>query len=49
MTAYPTYLVLDARGEVVHTSRGYIPVEELVERMKVGFEKWKNSMETNKN
>ena len=49
VTAYPTYLVLDARGEVVHTSRGYIPAEELVERMKVGFEKWKNSMETNKN
>lgn len=48
VNAFPTYLVLDAEGEVVYTSRGYIPVEELIERMGEGFGKWKDSMKTNK-
>lgn len=44
VNAFPTYLILNARGEVVYTSRGYIPVEELIKRMAEGLEKWENSL-----
>ncbi len=39
--AFPTYLILDDRGKVVYTTRGYIPAEELIKRMKEGLEQWK--------
>ncbi len=45
VNAFPTYLVLNAGGEVVYTSRGYIPAEELIKRMGEGFKKWKDSNE----
>ncbi len=41
VSAFPTYLILDDRGEVVYTTRGYIPAEELIKRMKEGLEQWK--------
>ena len=48
INAFPTYLILNPQGEVVYTSRGYIPVEELIRRMNEGLEQWKNSIKTGK-
>lgn len=42
--SYPTYLVLDAQGEVVYTSCGYVPTEEFIKRMKEGLMNWKQSI-----
>ena len=46
ISAFPTYLILNPQGEVVYTSRGYIPVEELIKRMNEGLEQWKNNIKT---
>ena len=48
ISAFPTYLILNPQGEVVYTSRGYIPVEELIKRMNEGLEQWKNNIKTGK-
>ena len=48
ISAFPTYLILNPQGEVVDTSRGYIPVEELIKRMNEGLEQWKNNIKTGK-
>ena len=45
---FPTYLILDPQGEIVYTSQGYIPAEELIRRMNEGLEQWKNNIKTGK-
>lgn len=37
--AFPTYLVLSPKGEIIYTFRGYMPVEKLIKQMKEGLEK----------
>ena len=38
--AFPTYLILSPEGEIVYTSRGYMPAEKLIKQMKEGLEQW---------
>lgn len=38
INAFPTYLILNNDGEIVYTSRGYIPASELVKRMQEGLD-----------
>ena len=47
---YVTYKesILDPQGEIVYTSQGYIPAEELIRRMNEGLEQWKNNIKTGK-
>ena len=39
--AFPTYLILNSEGEVVYTSKGYIPAPELIKRMQEGLDSLK--------
>ena len=42
--SFPTYLVLDAQGEVVYTSNGSMPAEMFVKQMEEGLTQWKKSV-----
>ena len=42
--SFPTYLVLNAQGEVVYTSKGAMPAEMFFKQMKEGLIQWKNSV-----
>jgi len=42
--SFPTYLVLDAQGEVVYTSRGAMPAEAFIKQMEEGLTQWKKSV-----
>ena len=42
--SFPTYLVLNAQGEVVYTSKGAMPAEMFIKQMKEGLIQWKNSV-----
>ncbi len=37
INAFPTYLILNNQGEVIYSSQGYIPAEELIKRMQEGL------------
>ena len=42
--SFPTYLVLNAQGEVVYTSKGAMPAEMFIKKMEEGLTQWKNSV-----
>ncbi len=37
INVFPTYLILNERGEIIYTSQGYVPAEELIKRMQEGL------------
>ena len=44
VTSFPTFLVLNAQGEVVYTSIGAMPAEMFIKQMEEGLIQWKNSI-----
>lgn len=46
--AFPTYLILNPQGEVVYTSSGCIPVENLIQRMEEGLKQYQNKQNPDK-
>lgn len=44
VNSFPTYLVLNAQGEVVYTSKGAMSAEMFIKQMEEGFAQWKNSV-----
>lgn len=42
ISSYPTYLILNAQGEIVYSSKGYITAEAFIKRMEEGLVNWKN-------
>lgn len=44
VNSFPTYLVLNAQGEVVYSSKGAIPVETFVKQMEEGLAIWEKSV-----
>lgn len=44
VSSFPTYLVLNAQGEVVYTSKGAMPAEMFIKQMEEGLAQWKKSV-----